>query len=51
MDNDELCAVCLLGDEPPNKGEMRDGTGEPECVMCDECYNEWLRGQIEPVQY
>ncbi len=46
------CANCMLaGDEAPEVGEMRDGTGEPEAYLCDDCYHDWLRGQREPQQW
>jgi len=46
-----LCANCLLGDEPPKPGEMREGTGEPGCYLCDECFQEWRLGQAEGTQW
>lgn len=29
---------------------MRDGTGEPEAPLCDECIAEYRSNDVEPVQ-
>lgn len=44
-DNCESC------DERNPTVRMREGTGEPQCKLCDECIDEFKRNDFDPVQW
>lgn len=46
------CENCVAGgDEAPEPGILRDGTGEGDAWLCDDCHRDWQRDQAEPQQW